>query len=326
MNHFAIIGSGQLGSRHLQAMAHLKQDATVWVADVSPESLALAKQRWEQTGAPEHVHVKFVSSINLLPSQLSAAIVATNAAIRKQVIKDLLEHSQVPYLVIEKFLFNQIEDFDEVENLLKTKKVKAWVNCPRRMYPGYHSLANHLKPPVRIQVSGSSWGLACNSIHWLDLLNFLQPGLQYFITGGELSEPHPSKRAGYLEFFGSLEIKDEWGNLLELVCEKGETIFVDIVISGNKDGQYQRFHISEQQQLILPEEKTEEHETEPEAFIVYNQSQLSGRLMEQIISTGDCDLTTYKQSTSLHKLLLKFFLKNYNKTINAVENKLCPIT
>lgn len=326
MNQIAIIGSGQLGSRHLQAMASLKQEARVWVADVSPQSLALARQRWSEAGAPEHVHVEFVTSIDLLPSRLSAAIIATNAGIRRQVIEDLLEHCTVPYLVIEKFLFNSLEDFDETAVLLEHHKVKAWVNCPRRMYPGYQSLASYLEAPVRIQVSGSSWGLACNSIHWLDLLNFLQPSLKYFIAGGELSEPHPSKRAGYLEFFGSLEIKDEWGNSLELVCEKGETVFADIIISGNKDGQYQQFHISEQQQLILPEAKTEEQEPEPEAFITYNQSQLSGRLLEQIMATGNCDLTTYKQSASLHKLLLKFFLRTYNKATNSVENKLCPIT
>jgi predicted dehydrogenase len=316
MNQFAIIGSGQLGSRHLQALAQLNYAATVWVVDISDDSLALAKKRWAEAGQPEHVTVNYIHTIKELPEELAAVIVATNAGTRRAVIEELLDTCQVPYLLIEKFLFNTFQDYDAIGKLLAEKQVKAWVNCPRRMYPGYKSLKEKLNGPIEIHVSGAAWGLACNSIHWLDLMNFLQPGKNYTITG-ELGEIQPSKRSGYLEFFGSLEIRDENDNVLILACEEGDTTYAEIHISGNDHEQY--YIVETKQQIFFDR-------NDPKPFTVLNQSQLTGEVLEQMIYTGDCELTPYADSAKLHKTVLKYFLKHYNQKINSVENQLCPIT
>src|SRR5688500_3624970 len=117
MNQFAIIGAGQLGTRHMQALALLKEEAMVWIVDTSATALELATKRWQEAGSPEHITIKLINSIQELPAELSIVVIATNASVRRVVIEELLKHCKVTYLVIEKFLFNRGADFDAMQNL-----------------------------------------------------------------------------------------------------------------------------------------------------------------------------------------------------------------
>ena len=47
MINIAIIGAGELGSRHLQALAHLEEDATIQVVDSSEESRQITMERFD---------------------------------------------------------------------------------------------------------------------------------------------------------------------------------------------------------------------------------------------------------------------------------------
>ena len=42
----AIIGAGQLGSRHLQGLTKIKQDIHITVIDPNPSALEIARQRF----------------------------------------------------------------------------------------------------------------------------------------------------------------------------------------------------------------------------------------------------------------------------------------
>ena len=68
-----------------------------------------------------------------------------------------------------------VKDFEDIIELLEDKKAKAWVNCPRRTYPFYHEMQECFNPGEQIffNLFGGGWGLACNSIHVLDLFSYL---------------------------------------------------------------------------------------------------------------------------------------------------------
>lgn len=316
MNQLAIIGAGQLGTRHLQALALLKEKTIVWVIDTSAAALELADKRWQEVGSPSHIRIKFINSITNLPAELSVAVIATNAGARKIVIETLLKQCKVTYLVIEKFLFNSLADFDAVQDLLNKNKVKAWVNCPRRMYPGYQRLKNSLQFPVEIYVSGTNWGLACNSIHWLDLLHYLNPAKQYVVTG-ELGPIIESKRPGYIEFNGYLLIGDEHNNSLRLSCEEGVSVSSCVEVKETNGG---LTRVDEARQVINTATGSQD------IFSVWKQSEMTNKVVEQLITTGDCQLTPYSESSDLHKVLFSFLLQHYNQLNNTSDNKLCPIT
>jgi hypothetical protein len=316
MNQFAIIGSGQLGTRHLQALALLKKEAEVWIVDTSTTALDLAAKRWKEVGAPEHVSVILINSISQLPPKLSVVVIATNAGVRKMVIEELLSQKQVSYLLIEKFLFNNLVDFDAIQELLNSKNVKAWVNCPRRMFPGYQHLKTSIRSPLEIHVKGTNWGLACNSIHWLDLFHYLSPAKEYSISG-KLGPTIESKRPGYIEFNGSLLICDEHQNSLYLSCAEGTTVSMEVTIQ-EKNGRL--IQVDESLQTISHEINTEN------PFPIWRQSEMTNKVVEELLTTGSCNLTTYTDSSFLHQVLFNFFLKHYNQLNNTPHNKLCPIT
>lgn len=316
MNQFGIIGAGQLGTRHMQALALLKEEAIVWIVDTSAAALELAAKRWQEAGSPGHITVKMTDSISNLPAELSIVVIATSAGTRRLVIEALLKQCKVTYLVIEKFLFNSQADFDAVQNLLEQHQTKAWVNCPRRMYPGYQKLKKSLQVPIEINVKGISWGLACNSIHWLDLMHYLNPAKQYTVKG-ELGAVIESKRPGYIEFNGSLLIRDEYHNTLHLFCEEGINVAMEVEL---KEENGKLIRIEEGKQAIHFETGKQD------VFPVWRQSEMTNKVVEQLMTTGECELTPYNESSVLHQALFTFFLRHYNQLKNTPDNKLCPIT
>ena len=48
MYKIAVIGAGQLGSRHLQGLKLSKLKSDIWVVDNNPNSLQIAQQRYEE--------------------------------------------------------------------------------------------------------------------------------------------------------------------------------------------------------------------------------------------------------------------------------------
>src|SRR5688500_4752859 len=113
MLQIALIGAGQLGSRHLQALALLGRPARVTVVDPVESSLAAAKERFEQV-AKGDVEAVFTRSFANLPKHVDGAVVATGADRRRKAIEDLLQQSTVGVALLEKVLFQRVEDYAAV--------------------------------------------------------------------------------------------------------------------------------------------------------------------------------------------------------------------
>ena len=102
-------------------------------------------------------------------------IIATTAGIRAIVTQKLLEKNKVKHIIFEKVLFQKVEEYHCVDMLLNRYKTRGWVNCPRRIYPTYQNLKELLfgEESVDMEVVGNGWGLACNSVHFIDLYAYL---------------------------------------------------------------------------------------------------------------------------------------------------------
>ena len=223
----AIIGAGQLGSRHLQAMALTDIPLSLEVVDPSQESLDTAETRYREVPINPLIEgINFYKKISDLNSNLDIAIIATTSKMRRAVIEQLLEEKSVKYLILEKFLFPDLKDYDTVQKLLLKHKVKAWVNCGRRSVSFYRDLKKIFQSEKNFDmtVSGTKWGLGCNSIHFLDIYAFMS-NQNRFETDREYLDKNliDSKRSGYIEFTGTLRIKSSKGVLL-------------LVSYANKDG------------------------------------------------------------------------------------------
>jgi predicted dehydrogenase len=319
--HIAVVGAGQLGSRHLQALARLDRPAVVHVIDPFAASLQRAKERFDEVAnVGTNVELALSEAMTSLPAKLDAVIVATNADHRAEVVRHLLSRARVRYLVLEKVLFPREDEYGEIGERLAAAKTPAWVNCPRRMSKGYQSLKSQLQGPVEYRLEGSGWGLACNSIHFLDHAAFLIGREDLRLTEVDLQPGViSSKRAGYVEFLGRLRGEFGDGSTVELNCpaEAATPIAIDLTTAS------QRIRIREDRSEMQFRSGTGAEWMEPLPAVY--QSQLSQLVVQELLDRATCPLTPYAESCRLHRPFLAALLDHYRRHVDpgAVA---CPIT
>lgn len=316
----AIIGAGQLGSRHLQALALLQQPAKIFLVDPVTEPLDRALERWKEVGG--HSRISTFCDISSLPTTLDIAIIATASVSRRMVIETLLDHATVRFLVLEKFLFPRAADYAAIQDLLDIRAVPAWVNCPRRMIPAYRDIQKTISGSVQMSVTGSAWGLACNSVHWLDLFSWLTGAPPDWLHTSLEPGIVDSKRRGFVEFNGTISAGGPGSSGLQITSYASGSHPLHVVISTATH----RFIIRESVSSCLVSTKDNGWISDPIPFQMMPQSRLTNLVVEELISSGTCTLTPYVESSKLHLQLLEPFLANYNSASNTPENLQCPIT
>ena len=318
MYNVAIIGAGQLGSRHLQALKLASSPLSITVMDNSEESLKVSQDRYEEVPAIGEKKINYVSSLKDIPTQLDLVIIATGSKPRASIVKSLMNQASVKYFVLEKVLFPEINQYDEISSLLKEKEVKCWVNCNRRMFGLYKDIKELIDPQkmINMTISDENWGLCCNAIHMIDIFMYLTGERNYHIDVSRLkNDIEESKRGGYVEMTGTVSLQTEKGNMLSLTSEnnyQGEKGI--IIVNGNNS--------------IRISEVTGEWSFNGEIheYHLPYQSQLTGLLTDEILITGGCSLTPLELSASYHKPFITAVLGKYNEIIKDFKNKLLPIT
>jgi len=324
MKNIVVIGAGQLGSRHLQALSKVNFQTTIEVVDPFAASLEVARARFnEMPSNPNVFGISFFSSLSELSTKVDLAIIATNADIRADVIRTLLKHCDVKNLVLEKVLFQKPEEYTEIQALLKAQNVKVWVNHPRRMFPYYAKLKELLvgSKQVSYQVQGGDWGLACNGLHFIDHFAFLTGCSDLTInTDGLNPSVIVSKRKGYFEVSGTLSGKIG-AHPFKLFCHENASPVVITICADNlnaiidEGNGWMRISTKENGWKWVDEK----------AKIIYFQSELSNKIAEDIFETGQCDLPTFVDSTKLHIPFINAMLEHINR-YGVEKHTTCPIT
>lgn len=317
MYNAAIIGAGQLGSRHLQGLKTSSLPMEIWVIDNNNDSQKIAEERYHAVEAVSLKDAHFINDICKLPKELDFVVVATGSKPRAAIVKSLLSHCTVKNLILEKVLFPRLSEYDEIANLLKAKGVKCWVNCPRRMFGYFQDVRGMLdaSKPVTMINGGKDWGLCCNAMHMIDIFMYLTDEDKFTLdTTRLIPEIIESKRNGYIEINGVLDATTPGGNRLTLICTSDFDGEPTLTIE-NDD---KRINIFESKGIMNINEETTH-------FHLPYQSEMTGLLADMILKTGFCPLTTYEKSATYHKIFIKAILDYYNK-VQGTESDLCPIT
>lgn len=320
----AVVGAGNIGSRHLQALALMEQPVQLAIVDPNPSSLSVARERFAQVALQKNnLRAVWLNDFSQLPQTVDVVVVATNANVRKDIVEWLLLNRDIKHLVLEKFLFQRIGDYRVIQELLDKKNVKAWVNCARRQWPIYQNVRSKLQGSdyFRFHVSGSQIGIGCNGIHFLDLFSYLMPGnplqISDHLDAGYIS----SKRDGYVEFLGTLQGQDHNKQYFSLTSLAQQNMPLVIKIDSDR----LRCVINEGKGELLLSEKDNDWVWKTETFQCLFQSQLTHLVVNQLLDTGCCPLTTYAESSRLHIQLIKLFMQHMGLLADE-ENTLCPVT
>jgi hypothetical protein len=251
-----------------------------------------------------------------LPAKVDLAIVATTACIRADVVEAIASRSKVRFWLLEKVLAQSQKDLDRLIKATSGSEA-AWVNIPRRMMRWHQELAEQISKqnPTDLRISGGNWGLACNSIHLLDLgVYLLKETLVSIDSNGLSCNWHASKRAGFFEVNGTLRAKFSGGKWVTLKCmDNDEHMTIEVETS---EGKWQI--IESISQAIAPDGQSFPGRLE-------YQSEMTARLVETILNTGSCQLPTINQAVELHRPFLNALITHWNQTQQKVDSKV-PIT
>jgi len=195
----------------------------------------VARERYEAVPSEQAHKISFSTRFDRADAT-DVAIVATNSNVRRKALESLFDASETRLLVVEKLLFNQQADYEEVGSKFSETGAKAWVNCPMRVMPVYEQIRANIGPtPISYRVSGSQFGLVTNAIHYIDHLAHLCGCTEFKLdTGGLDRNPIPSKRPGFLELNGTLVASFADGSRCEITCYRSGTAPVVVEIFNEK--------------------------------------------------------------------------------------------
>jgi len=320
VTNIAVIGVGALGKRHLQSLTEFGENANLYAVENNESALAALKKEFNED---MNCNVSFVNAVELLPKKIDLVVIATSSNVRRMLFEKLTEHAEVGNVIFEKVLFQRAEDYVAVQNILEKKKIKAWVNCARREWDFYHELKKIMDECNSFTFSaiGGQWGMACNGIHMLDLVEFLagESGTALDISN-LLPYISESKRKGFFEVFGSITGSCRKCHLLQLTCLDETNVPFMIEIVGDKA----RAIINEgKKELYIAEEKNN-WAWEKRCFEAPFQSQLTYKVAKSILESGDCRLANYQEAMELHLKFIGKLIPFFEK--QGMEEGLCPIT
>ncbi len=312
-----LIGAGQLGSRYLQGLAALEYPLAITLVDPSEASLAVARERVAQVQPAASHDVQFATTLEAAPQLLDLALVVTPAHCRARVVHEIASRYQVKAWILEKVLAQSCEQLDQIERALPNSN-RVWVNTPRRLMGWHQAIRAQLLPdgpvPLQVRVAGGSWGLACNAIHFIDLVAWWTQAQVQSVSADGLDGWADSKRAGFQEVFGRLLVHYSDGSVLELSCLPDTQPAVITV---------------ETPQASWRLEEAAGVATGPAGQHLQGQlsfqSALTAPLVAQILQDGHCALPTLTESVDQHRPLLEALLEHWNRSQNRHDLSV-PIT
>jgi predicted dehydrogenase len=297
MYQIAVIGAGQLGSRHLQGLAGLRESAHLHVVDPAEVVRGQAKSRLVEAAGEESARqLTLHQDASTLPSAIDFAVVATTANHRFAALDALLNATKVRYLLLEKVLFQRFSEYEQAGRLIERHGVRTWVNCPRRAYEVYRTVKGWFAadPVVHMDVAGGAWGLGCNGVHFVDLFAFLTETVPNHYDSSDLDpDSIPARRTGFIEYTGTLRARSSAASL---------------AIASMRDSQVRHLITirSRDQQAVIDEGSGTAWRLQSVSksqivnFSVPWQSQMTGIIAWKLLDQGDCELTPYAQSAAIH--------------------------
>ena len=318
-----VIGAGQIGSRHIQGALKVREhDLEIDVVEPNQDATILSKKRNEEIES-EHT-VNYHQNIQGLEGKYEVIIVSTNSTNRLEITTDLLNRVDVKVLILEKVVFQSIEEFTILKENLKDRNTLVYVNHPRRMYSYYQDLKNELKQTKQtishIHVLGNEWGLACNGLHFIDLASFLMDKNPISISNNHLEDIRPSKRLGYIEFTGHLWVHFEQRStlLLSSLIGNNRSTSIEIICADHK------YHIEEGGRGIISLFKNSKWISDTPITTPF-QSELTNYLIEDILNGKTPKITPIQLSETCHQSFIES-LKDFTFKHSGEDYKRLPIT
>jgi predicted dehydrogenase len=317
MSNIALVGLGSIGFRHLQGLATADSPLRVFGVDPDQEARGRASSEWARTSVSAFTAA---TAAHELPELIDIMIVATSARGRLRILKEVLRSRRIGKVILEKVAFTSREEFDCALRLCAETGTEAFVNCPRRLWPLYQQLKELLASHSGSFALHYAWqrlGLACNGVHFIDLLQYLSDSPKVSLRHKDFQEIVPSKRPGYLEVMGSLEVDTPGGHFIRLQADNGAPDEMEARLIS--DGEH--FMLDELRGRLVSPDGTEVLAAGTPPF----QSALTGKVVDALLLGHELALPRLEESCQAHQALFDALIPRF-KAAGIDLNPGLPIT
>ena len=323
MKKICLVGCGNVGSRHLQAVAKLPFPIDVDIVEPGLQSQELGKKRLDEIKYDKESHVfSWYKDIQDLNDKPDLTIVATTAMGRADLLCKLADmgHSR---FIIEKMVCQSNEEYERIIKKFHEKEAVGWVNTNPRCFSSYQKLKQYFEDSEMIHFSVTASNvsaLGTNTIHYMDLFSYFTQDYNIKLDGGLLIDKiFPNKRSSQLmEFAGTVVGKIGNGSTITLSFLPSNKIPTIVNIIGND----KHLLVDETNQKVLD---MINHEDWKFGFSYEHASDMTTKFSQEILEKDSCGLTTIENSQILHKEIFSMFNLHVKK-VSGKEMELCPIT
>ena len=322
-----IVGCGELGSRHLQAVSALGEVGEIEVVDPAPDRLQTGRMRVDQVEDrnPE-IRYRWLTTLDEASREGDLCVVATQADIRCSIVRDVADRSSYNRFLLEKIVAQSVDDYDDLLALARTRGLSVWVNCKKRGHEAHRTVKARLNPnqPLILSVIGGNHGLATQGVHAADLFAFYDGASR--IEGGEVQvDPvlHPTKRGpGVSELSGTLNGRSE----------KGSRFFLSLDSTHRAPPIFSV--VSDVYRAVVDDMTRSFYESAAESGwqwsqVPYNQdlkvSTMTRSFVRDILQTGGCELPTLEECRPAHDFILTALRPHFSRLIGRELDR-SPVT
>ena len=306
-----IVGSGNLGSRYLEGILKSNLNLSIIIFEKNYKSILKTKKLIAYL---EHNHfISFYKSPDQYKGNpnIDLLINATTSKGRFNLIREYSKKFKIRYFLLEKVLANNLKDLNSFNKLFNKN---CWVNTFLRTLKIFTEIKEQYDEKINAKVFGGNWGLLCNSIHYIDLMSWIQKTNVKKISTEKLNTKcFESKREGYIEIYGVIKVLFENESVLELLSNDSKENLTIKMESKKLNFSYN---------LITGDILN--NEISKNIKIPY-QSEMSANIIKEIIVNGNSRLTPVDESINQHKFLISQLISHWNETNNSFDKSI-PIT
>ncbi|OVE74927.1 hypothetical protein BVX95_00685 [archaeon D22] len=303
MIKIGIIGTGNIGKRHIQSIANISEEFELFCHDMYEDSL----ESLDSFFLANDIKIKNVEKIKNLDNFISridneTLVIISTTAIGRATLTDQILKSSPKAILLEKPVCQTLEEYDSI---LKNNvsNVPIYVNFPRHMYEFYNEISvQQDMNDSKIFVTQNDAGIACNGIHIFELICWLFDAKEYIITHHKISNPYETKRKGFYDISGEVKFEINKKIYFEFIDSANSTETINII------GKNKSYHIFETSKKMLI---NSDQDIEVENINIPFQSQLTSEFVIDLFKNSSTNLLPSINQTFLaHKMLFELLKLN----------------